>query len=59
MTLIRHISHKGTIINIWENRTKYKPNTQNKLAHEQIQINTKFKINFKVQKIRYIHEVKL
>ena len=41
VTLIKHIPHKCTIMNIWENLQIYKHKTQNKLIPEQIQINTK------------------
>ena len=47
MTLIKHIPHKGTIMNIWENLQIYKHKTQKKLIPEQIQINTKHDTIFK------------
>ena len=51
MTLIKHIPHKGTIMNIWENLQIYKHKTQNKLISEQIQINTKHDTIFKALNI--------
>ena len=51
MTLIKHVTHKGTIMNIWENLRIYKHKTQNKLIHEQIQINTKHYTIFKALNI--------
>ena len=51
MTLVKHIPHKGTIMNIWENLQIYKHKTQNKLIPEQIQINTEHDTIFKALNI--------
>ena len=41
MILIKHISHKGTIMNTWTNLQIYNHETPDKLIPEQMQINTK------------------
>jgi len=51
MTLLKNISYKGNIMNIWENLHIYKHKTNNKLIEEQIQTNTKHDTMFKTLNI--------
>ena len=58
VTLIKHVPHKGTIMNIWENLQIYKHKTQNRLIPEQIQINTKHDTIFKALNIENTQNTK-
>ena len=51
MTLIKHVPHKDTIMNIWETLQIYKHKTQDKLISQQKQINTKHVTIFKTHNI--------
>ena len=46
ITLLTHIRHEGTKMNMWENLQIYKHKTRDKLIPEQIQMNTKHDKSF-------------